>query len=469
MTSASGRASSPASPTFPRATTKRFTTRSRGCSPTSDSTTRSSGSGAATASPRSTTNRSCTPIATETRSGSGLPPATEPGGARYGTAVALAGWSSFLLIGWIGLLVPSLILSIERDFGQTDAGIGLFYFLNAVAYALGSLGGGLLTERLGRRAVLVGALVLQAVGLGAQGLVLDWLVFVVAGIPRGLGSGAIDGGAQSLFLDAFPERSVRAMNVLHVFFSVGALVTPLAVAGALGAGVTWPALMTASAVASAILALVFGVIRLPSGRHARIPSTGPSAFRIGRISLPLVVAAIAIACYVAAEVGLSSWLVAFLAAAPLAVASVSLSLFWAGLTVGRLVTARLADRLHPVRLAVGASLVAAVAITVAVAAAEASIEASIVLFAVAGFAFGPVYPTIVVIGGRIQPGRSAAVTGMLAGVAVVGATLYPPLMGAISDRAGLGAAMVGTALLSAATAVLLLAVRLRPSPNVEVG
>ena len=71
-------------------------------------------------------------------------------------AAAVAGCLGFLLLGWAGLLIPSLVRSIEHDFGQTDAGMGLFYFVNAVAYGTGVLGGTLLTQRLGRRPILAG-------------------------------------------------------------------------------------------------------------------------------------------------------------------------------------------------------------------------------------------------------------------------------------------------------------------------
>ena len=73
---------------------------------------------------------------------------------RSSPVIGALGCLSFLLIGWTGLLVPSLIRSVEHDFGQSDAGVGIFYFLYALAYAGGSLGGGAVTERLGRRWVL---------------------------------------------------------------------------------------------------------------------------------------------------------------------------------------------------------------------------------------------------------------------------------------------------------------------------
>ena len=70
-----------------------------------------------------------------------------------------------LLVGWTGLLVPSLIRSIEPAFEQTDAGIGVFFFVVAAASVGGSMAGGLLTERIGRRVVLPFAVALIALGL----------------------------------------------------------------------------------------------------------------------------------------------------------------------------------------------------------------------------------------------------------------------------------------------------------------
>ena len=105
-----------------------------------------------------------------------------------------------LLIGWSGLLVPSLIRVIEREFVQTDAGLGVFYFINAVSYASGSFGGGMLTERFGRRRVLSLATALLGVGLATIGIVPLWAVVLLAAVPAGIGAGVIDGGVNGLVL-----------------------------------------------------------------------------------------------------------------------------------------------------------------------------------------------------------------------------------------------------------------------------
>jgi fucose permease len=377
-------------------------------------------------------------------------------------AAAILGCLAFLLIGWSSLLVPSLIRSIEHDFGQTDAGMGLFYLLNAAAYVTGSMGGGVVTERIGRRRVLAAGALLIALGLVALATVTSWPLFLLAAVPFGLGSGAIDGGGNALFLDLFASGRGRALNLLHLFFSLGALGSPFIVGRLVESGIPWQIVIIGTAIAAIPLAALLGVLDMPSGHHDR-EAVDPSTAGAGRLALdPLLLAlAIAIGLYVASEIGVSNWLVRFLSSAPLGIATTALTLYWAGLTLGRLVSARLVDRFDHTRFAAAASVLMAAALVGAVVAP--SLPVSVALFALAGFASGPVYPLIIAIGGERFPGRSAAVGGFLSGTAVVGGLFYPPVMGLMSVTVGLPSAMIGTAVIALASGIVLLLIGRRAS------
>jgi len=387
---------------------------------------------------------------------------SSPTPRRIEPAALLAG-AGLAYLGWAGLLVPALIRSIEPAFGQTDAGVGVFFFVNAIASVGGSIGGGLLTERIGRRVVLTVGVTLMMIGLAALAVVPTWELFLIAAVPLGLGFGSIDGGMNGLVLDLYPEGRGRALNMLHLSFSLGALASPLFVGRLVDAGMTWQAVIVGSALAAVPLAVLFALIRLPSGRHEH--ASGVSAVRTG-LALPLVLLAVAIACYVGSEIGVSNWLVRYLEQASLTLATSALALFWACLALGRLVSARLGDRFDHAWFAAVSALAAGVVLVAAVAAP--SLPASIVLFGVAGFAFGPVYPLIMAVAGDRYPARSAAVSGFLSGTAVIGAIIYPPLMGFVSVGAGLGAAMLGAALLVGACGLVLVAVARRPISSAQV-
>ncbi len=380
-------------------------------------------------------------------------------------AFALACWS-FVLIGWSGLVVPALAREIEDGFAQTDVGLGLFYFLTSAAYAAGSVAGGMATERVGRRLILSAAAALLGLGLVGQGLTSDWLAFTLLGVVRSVGAGAIDGGGNGMVIDLFQGARGGRLNLLHLFFSLGALAAPFILAGREVVGLSWQAVIVCSGLTALPLAVLLATADLADGR-AR-PHLADGDRRSSLLSLPLAVLAVAIGCYVACEVGVSNWLVRFLAAAPAATATTALGLYWAGLAAGRLAGARFADRFDHLRLGIAASLLAAAAIAAAVM--VPSMTGSILLFTVVGFASGPIFPLIVAAGGERFPDRAAAVSGVIVASSVAGGVVYPPLMGVMSVTVGLPVAMFGTAVVAAAGAGALAATgRLSPGERVPTG
>ena len=171
--------------------------------------------------------------------------------------------------------------------------------------------------------------------------------------------------------------------------------------------------------------------------------------------LPIVLLGLAMGFYVSSELGVSSWVVRFLAAATNGAATAALAAFWGGESVSRLAASRFADRFPPIAFATTCTLAAAAALAGAIVVPWLPVSAA--LFAVCGLAFGPVYPMIMSIAGSLYPRRRAAVTGSLAAFAVVGSIVYPPVMGFISEAASVGLAMAGAGLLALACAAALLA------------
>ncbi len=373
-------------------------------------------------------------------------------------AAGVLGAFVYFLVGWCGLLVPSLIRSIERSYDQSDAGVGIYYLVAAFFYAAGSLGGAVVTERIGRRPVLAFASVLLAAGLAILGIAPSWEAFILAAIPVGLGVGALDGGANGLYLDVFSSSRGGALNLLHLCFSLGALLAPLAVGPLVEAGMPWQVALLATAVVALLLGLPLLAVPMPAGRRAAVRperrSEGATGSSFARLPIPLLLLCVAIGCYIASEVGVSDWMVRFLEAAPLTVATSALALFWGAMALGRLGSARLADRVDHVRYAT----LAAVAMSIAIAGAIVvpSVPASIVLFGLAGLAAGPVAPMIVVVAGDRYPDRSAAVGGYTTTAAVAGSIGLPTLMGFLSVTVGLAMAMTATVGLGLLCAVALM-------------
>ena len=378
--------------------------------------------------------------------------------------VPALGYASFILVGWNALLVPSLVPAIERDFSQPDAGVGVLYFVTSVLFMTGSLAGGFAMERLGRSRALPAALFAMAAGLALEAVAPVWIVFVMGGALAGFGSGAVEVGMNGLFLDRFAEDRGRALSRLHLCFSIGALAAPLVIAALVEIGVAWRLPFAASS----LVALAIGLGLAASDLRVPHPVAASRAGRpsVGRhVPMPLVLLAVAITSYVAAESGVSSWLVRFLDAAPIGIATLALSLFWAGLALGRLVASRVADRFTPLSVATACGLATGFAVLAAVLVPWVAV--SIALFALAGVACGPIYPMIIASAGGLYPARANAVSGVLTAAAVSGAVVYPPAMGFVSNSLGLGVGMAGAGLCAVACAGALVMARLLARANLR--
>ena len=365
-------------------------------------------------------------------------------------SVQATSYASFMLIGWVSLLLPSLIRVVKGDFGQTDAGFGFLFLVSAVLYAAGGLGTGVLHDRFGRRAILATAAALIAAGLVIEGLAPTWPILLVGVGIAGAGSGAIDGGVNGLFMDLYPEGGGGQLSGLHLFYGIGAMVAPPIVGWLVISGADWRYVVAGTGIVALGYVLPLRAAGSAADTRHRLPPSGGARDPLDH-RLPLAALAVAIGCYVASELAVSSWMVGYLSDETLGLAAIALGAFWAGLAAGRLAAVRYADRFDPVTLASTGAAVCGAALAVMVVTHGGAL--TIALVAIAGFASGPVYPLIMAIGGRLYPGRAARVSGLLTAAGVVGSIVYPPLMGFVSPYVGLGAGMAGAAVLAAASAV----------------
>ena len=384
-----------------------------------------------------------------------------PVAAPPGRDVTWTGLVAFFLLGWSVLLVPSAIREVESTFGWSDAGMGLAYLLNNLLYITGTLSVGWLAGRLLRAPVLGAGPGFIALGLGIVAIAPSWPAFLVGFLLLGLGAGVVDSGINALFMDLYEGRNAGALNRVHMFFALGALASPLAMGAAISGGAGWQALIAGTAVVAVPVALALATRRVPPvhprgvedvNARGRAGAAGPVASREpahaparrALLPLPLLALAIAIAMYVASEIGVSNWLVRDLDEAPVAQATLALSLFWAGIALGRFVSSFIADRMGAVRYAVAWTTAGGIAIVGSLFAP--TIPIAIACFAIAGFASGPTYPMIVAIGGQLFPGRASLVSSVLVSAALMGSIVYPPLMGVLSTAVGLRVGMLGAGL-----------------------
>jgi MFS family permease len=122
--------------------------------------------------------------------------------------------------------------------------------------------------------------------------------------------------------------------------------------------------------------------------------------------------------------------------------------------LSRLVSSFIADRMGAVVFATTWACICGGAVLAALVVAPL-LPVAIACFAIAGFAAGPIYPSIMAIGGALHPGRASMVGSVLASAGMVGSIVYPPLMGVISEALGLWIGIAGAGLFAIATGALI--------------
>lgn len=151
------------------------------------------------------------------------------------------------------LLFPFFTLYITRKFGVGMTQVGVIFALFSISGVVGSMFGGALTDRLGRKGMLVFGLVMSAMSTLLMGLVNVIELFFVATLLVGLLANAGGPAQQAMVADLLPEeKRAQGFGILRVVFNLAVSIGPII--GGLLASQSYLILFICDAVASLITA-----------------------------------------------------------------------------------------------------------------------------------------------------------------------------------------------------------------------
>ncbi|MGH2345823.1 MAG: MFS transporter, partial [Chloroflexota bacterium] len=307
---------------------------------------------------------------------------------------------------------------------------------------------------------------LVALGTAGTPLVGSWPVVIVLTAVAGFGFGASDSLCNAMVAAEIPGEGAGALNLLHTFFGIGALTGPLLVGALLASPGGWQAVFLTSGALAGSCTILLVLIPIPAPVHLAEPAGGPilpiaPAGPAALFDLRVWIVAGLFFLFVGMEQLVGGWAPTYLHRALGAhsdVAARSVSLYWAAVTLGRILASMIALRLSNARLLGGSTVLALIALT-ALSVAGAVNPALIALGAV-GLGFAAIYPTIMAITSGAYPRRFATLAGFLVAAGGLGGILFPWLGGVVGQAWGLrGTMWLGTGL--AAAMLLLFVVFLR--------
>lgn len=348
--------------------------------------------------------------------------------------IMVAACIGFFALGLItaafGPALPNLAANTETDLATVGSVITGLFFGSLVALIVA----GPLNDRLGQRPMLLlgGALLL----LGISGVILSpsLPLLLICAVVSGLGHGAMDITTNVLIAEVYARRSVTALNLLNVFFGVGAVVGPAIASLTLRWwGSALPALWIGVGLLGIQLLLIPLLVHNPPALSTKTAEISPASLLR---SPALWLFGLLILFYVGTENGIANWTPAYLertTTLSAATAALITSGFWLALTGGRVIAAVLGSYLASNTL-LFATLVGSLGAGALLAISTGNAGVTITAVLLMGFFFGPIFPTTIAITTatfRQSPGTAAStVVAMGSG----GGMLIPWIQGILLER-----------------------------------
>jgi fucose permease len=337
-------------------------------------------------------------------------------------------------------LMPIFLTTLRVDLGG-KAGLTAEQLgrISAITFA-GLVGGilctGPLADRWGGKLFSVLGTLLIGVGLGLLGISHGYSAVLVAAFVMGLGAGILDMVLSPIVAALRPNRRVPALNWLHSFYGIGAVITVLMGTLAMRLGVGWRTISLALVAAPLLVALGFFNLDLPpliSGKEG-----ARTALRNLWRSPSFLAVSFAIFLGGALELGLAQWLPAY-AEMSLGFSkftgSAALLAFSAAMALGRIFAGLIGRRVDPIQLMLGCCWTSVVLFLLACFAPWPAVALS------AGVAVGLVgsclWPTTLGVAADRFPRGGASMFGVLAAFGNLGGILMPWFVGVTADRSSL--------------------------------
>jgi fucose permease len=378
------------------------------------------------------------------------------------TQVSIVALTAVFSLGIAFIILGAVSEELKTALGVTNAEIGnlvLTLFLTSVFVQLIV---GPMVDKFGYKPVAIVGFLVEGLAMFLIASATSLGTATMACVLLGIGAMCLNTVGNTLIpVVLFDGKDpARASNFGNAFFGLGYVVTPLLFSLLGSAGVPY-----------ATGVLVLGglmVLFLLVAFSAKFPASATGyefsmAFKL--LGTPaVIVAALALFCYISLEVSLGTWAKPYMtelfggAANPGAVsrAGLILSLFGAAMMVGRFVTSTVKNLTAiGIRLIAVLALVAMGAILVMIMTASATVATAAVVLT--GFVFAPIFPTIVgVTFAKFEPRLYGSIFGIIFAIGLLGGTFVPQIVGSLSVGATIQQSLLIVAAMAGALFVIAL-------------
>jgi len=139
----------------------------------------------------------------------------------------------FVFFGIYSAGMGSVLFELSDRTGSTLSAVGVIFTAIYAGSLLTQFASGWLTTLFGRVRVMTVSVFLMSVGLFGIVTSTSLALLIAACFVLGLGQGGVDIISNNLVTEAYPEKSVQVLNILHLAYGVGATVGPMLISVAI--------------------------------------------------------------------------------------------------------------------------------------------------------------------------------------------------------------------------------------------
>ena len=316
---------------------------------------------------------------------------------------------------------------------------GTLFFLLYLGIFVASLVVGPLIDHLGNKANLLASSLVVALAMVFFSEASSFRTASVAAILLGLGGGGLNTCTNVLVSDLYAEQRGAMLNLLGIFFGVGAISIPL-LAASIEGHFTIPQLFLFCAVLAMVCALWYAAISFPPAKTKQAFSWD-ELLEVGKYrGVPLL----AVILFIEAgnEACVAGWTSTYVGGTGYSprVATLVLAAYWAALMLSRMLAAKVLRAMGKSQLVVSTAFLSLGGCVMLLTA-----RSLILLFAgtaLIGLSYGPIFPTTLAIAGDRYAQRAGTVFGLLFSIALIGGMIFPWAVGEVSQRISLRAGMI---------------------------
>ena len=340
----------------------------------------------------------------------------------------LAAIVAIFIYGMIAAMLGTILPDLSDRFHLSPSQNGTIAFAQALGLIVASLGVGPLLDNEGKKLGLVLGLALIAIALFALPRSPGYRSILLVLFLLGVGGGIVVTAANSLVSDVSQAHRGTALNLVNLFFGLGALATPFIAANFFGRN--WVRLCYTIAALTVVTLVLQAFVKMP-GPNGSGFVLAEAAPLLGRPLLFLI--GLFLFLYISCEVGIWNWLPRHLIAqgVPESQALNILSLGFAlGLLTGRAAVLPILSQVPAITVTLAGSL--AMAVTTFLMLQTSRPAAAFVLVFLAGLSMAPVFPTTVAIVGDAFPRMTGTAIGFVITCGWMGLAVRSRIIGVIA-------------------------------------